>query len=249
MEFLSQPNLPEKRVSAVVVDYRTPQEIRAALAARQIRIIESCAVSALDESVRGHSDMMLVHIGGARFVCAPEAKAHFSRQLCGMGAQIITGESPLGCTYPKNAAYNIARFNRYAFHRLDITDAKLHSVLQCEGVQWIHTAQGYSKCNVCMISSDALITSDVSIARAARSVGIDTLQIEAGHIRLPGYDYGFIGGATGLIDAGVLAVAGSLRFHPDKASIAAFCHKHGVRLDCLTEQVPLDIGSILPICC
>lgn len=49
MKFLSNPNLPEESVCAVLVDYRTAPEIIASLEKLGIIVYKSCKVDKLDE--------------------------------------------------------------------------------------------------------------------------------------------------------------------------------------------------------
>jgi hypothetical protein len=89
------------------------------------------------------------------------------------------------------------------------------------------------------------ITSDEGIFRTLSGQGFDILLIRPGHIRLPGMDYGFIGGATGLISKHEMVVAGSLNLHPDGVRIEEFLADRGVSLVNLSEEPAMDIGTII----
>lgn len=58
-------------------------------------------------------------------------------------------------------------------------------------------------------------------------------------------DYGFIGGATGLIDNNTLAVNGDINSHPDSEQIKLFCHKYNVDIISLKDDKLVDIGTII----
>ena len=75
--------------------------------------------------------------------------------------------------------------------------------------------------------------------------GIDVLKISHGHIELRNLDYGFIGGATGLIDNNTLAVNGDINSHPDSEQIKAFCNKYNVDIVPLKDSNIVDIGTII----
>lgn len=107
--------------------------------------------------------------------------------------------------------------------------------------------QGYARCSTCIVNADSLITADRNIAAAATKNGQNVLLIRPGHILLPGYAYGFIGGCCGLIAPDTLAVTGDVDMHPDGAAIRAFCARKGVRVDCLVPGPLRDIGGILPL--
>ena len=64
-------------------------------------------------------------------------------------------------------------------------------------------------------------------------------------IELRKLDYGFIGGATGLIDNSTLAVNGDINSHPDSEQIKVFCHKYNVDIIPLKDGKLVDIGTII----
>ena len=247
MKFLSNPNLPEESVCAVLVDYRTAPEIIASLEKLGITVYKSCKVDKLDETVCGHVDMSIHHIGKNIFVCEPSTYDYYKHIFQKQNINLIRGNSVLTSTYPHDAAYNIARIGNYAFHASCYTDKVILNTFDKLNITLLHTQQGYSKCNLCPITKNAFITEDESIYKVGVNHSFDVLKITKGYIQLPGYPYGFIGGATGLIDKNILAVTGSLRQHPDYNKIIAFCKKYHISVCELTQQKPIDIGSILPI--
>ena len=247
MEFLSNPNLPRKNVRAVLVDYRTAPEITASLKKLGIIVYKSCKVDTLDEVVCGHADMSIHHIGKNIFVCEPSTYEYYKHIFQKQNINLIRGNSVLTSTYPHDAAYNVARIGSYAFHTSCYTDKVILNAFDKHNVTLLHTQQGYSKCNLCPITENAFITEDDSIYKVGTNHGFDILKIAKGYIQLPGYPYGFIGGAAGLIDKNILAVTGSLKQHPDYNKITAFCKKYHVSVYELTQKKPIDIGSILPI--
>jgi hypothetical protein len=107
--------------------------------------------------------------------------------------------------------------------------------------------QGYTKCSTCVVGENAIITADASIANAALANSVETLLIRSGHIALPGFDYGFIGGAAGLIDNSLLAVCGKLASHPDSGAIRAFCTARCVNIVELADRPLIDIGGIVTL--
>ena len=80
-------------------------------------------------------------------------------------------------------------------------------------------------------------------------VGIDSLLIPPQkNIRLRGYDYGFIGGCTGLISETQMAFAGDFNLLNSSEIIGKFLEKHGVKPVSLDNSCIHDIGSIIPLC-
>jgi hypothetical protein len=63
-------------------------------------------------------------------------------------------------------------------------------------------------------------------------------------IELKGLDYGFIGGASGLISPNLLAFAGDITAHPDFDKIEKFLFKNGINIKILDDGPLMDIGTI-----
>lgn len=247
MDFLLHPNLPTGAVQAVLVDYRTDKEIIKALKNLNIDVYLSCKIENLQKSVNGHADMGIHHIGKECFVCEPSVCQYYQQLFGSANIKLIRGNTCLTSTYPQDAAYNVARVGNFAFHKIKYTDKTILDMLCNTNVTIINTAQGYSKCNICPINENAIITEDESVFRTAQKYGIDVLKISKGYVQLDGFSYGFFGGATGLISKGKLAVTGNIHGHSDYDKIVEFCKKYCVQIVELTNSKPIDIGSILPI--
>ena len=110
---------------------------------------------------------------------------------------------------------------------------------------FINVKQGYSKCNICPVAENAVITEDAGIYKKLSGF-MDVLLIEPGHVALQGYGYGFIGGAAGLIGDKKLYFNGRIDQLPDYERIMLFLEKHSVKA--VTEDYPLtDIGSVIAV--
>ncbi len=73
---------------------------------------------------------------------------------------------------------------------------------------------------------------------------IDILEIEKGHVALEGFDYGFIGGASGDVDS-IIYFNGNLLAHPDHKKIIEFITAHGKEVRYFEDYELTDIGSII----
>lgn len=244
-QYIENPNLPQKKIRAVLTDYRISLPSRQNLVKNGVLPILTTPLPNVMTAVHGHPDMMIHHIHGNIFVCEPSVHAYYQSHLS--DARIICGSSVLNKHYPYDIAYNIARVGKYAFHKLQYTDKIIYEYLQRFGVTLINVNQGYSKCSICVLNDHAVITADHGIATVCDTHNIDVLLINPGHIKLPGLDYGFIGGCCGLISPDILAVNGNLIVHPDYLKIQDFCEKHGVKLYPLHNGITEDIGSIIPL--
>jgi hypothetical protein len=165
----------------------------------------------------------------------------------------------LGYEYPGCAAFNAVCLGTpdepYFVHNLKCTDAGLLRTARRLGMTLIDVKQGYTKCNVAVVDPFSVITSDAGIARKLSSVSrrgggrvFDVLLISAGSVALEGFDYGFIGGACGLMpraEGPELVFNGNLPAHPDFAAIKEFAGSRGVALKWFDEYELTDIGSVV----
>lgn len=241
MDFIKKPNLPDKQVKYVITDYRISKDSLITLEKLGIKAILSCSVTTLYDAVAGHPDMIIHHLGGNKFITAPETNEHFSRLL--PDADVIKGIKSLNGKYPDDIVYNSAALGNFVFCRADYTAPEILSSYK----NILNVKQGYAKCSICIVSENSIITSDENIYRTSVMHGIDALRIREGYIHLNGLPYGFIGGSTGLISKNLLAVNGNIKTHPDCDLMQDFCKQYGVDIISLNKGEIEDVGSIIPI--
>ena len=74
------------------------------------------------------------------------------------------------------------------------------------------------------------------------------LLISSGDIKLEGYDYGFIGGASGKISDNTVVFFGNAEMHPRYSSIRELCYKNKIEIKILCKTMPLtDVGGIVKL--
>lgn len=246
-DYIEVPFIPKKQVKLIVADGRTPEGILKKLDSFGIDIILTTGCLPLHHSIAHHPDIQLHPLGNRHIVVCPNCLDSLEPKLSGYGLNAIPGRTVLKSNYPDNIAYNVARVGSICFHRFKHTDPAIKENLEQQRLLLVNVKQGYSKCSTAVISSSAIITSDKTIHNMAIENCIDSLLITAGYISLEGRNYGFIGGCTGLVSSGVLAVTGSLKEHPDYHRIKTFLAKHKVELECLSDHTPIDVGSLIPL--
>jgi len=245
--FIEIPFIPADDVSLVLIDSRIPNSVKKELMAHGIKWIDVPVLDTLYPSISCHPDIQCHPLGGGKIVVAPNASESLKNQLIQHDFEILIGNTILGSNYPENIAYNVARIGNLAFHNLKYTDPLLKRELEKQGVRLIHVKQGYAKCSVYIIDEHSALTSDPGLAKVMRKSGIDVLEIRPGYISLPGLNYGFIGGAGGLINAYTAAFIGRLKHHPDFEAIREFIRSKRKRIKSFGEICLTDVGSIIPI--
>ena len=165
--------------------------------------------------------------------------------ICSVGREpVFANTAEIGSEYPQNAAFCAAALDRYFIHNLNITAPRLLEIAERAGLKPVHVNQGYTKCSCAVVDGKSVITSDKGIARALIALGdVDVLEVNKGHILLPGYQYGFIGGASGRVGE-EFVFCGDITVHSDFERIQDFVESRGVRLKWF--DFPLtDVGSII----
>ena len=214
-------------MKSVLVDYRISKKSEDTLLGLGYEVIKSERSANLAEPVCGHPDMLLCKLSDTDFAVSPTLSRGFIKSL--NKKHIILGATKLKPIYPCDIAYNAARIGKYLFCNEKHTDAAILKYSKKYGISVINVNQGYTKCSICEVSENAVITSDKSIFKAARENNIDVLLTENSGIILNGYNEGFIGGAGGLIEKNLLAVNGDISLHKNFKEIKEFCKKYGVK--------------------
>ena len=193
--------------------------------------------------------------------------SHPDIYMCSMGPgkPVFFGcPEKIGRKYPENIIYNAACTGKYFIHNTKHTDPELldfiknqpsgtpeepadnlnsHQSETAGTIEIISVPQGYTKCSTLIIDENSIITSDVGIYNSCYSK-LDVLLIDKGHIRLQGFDYGFIGGTSGRVGDTII-FNGDITQHPDYEKIAAFIESRGLKIKYFAEYPLEDIGSII----
>ena len=203
----------------------------------------------VDARLSGHADLSLLHAGGETLFAAPYLReSRFARDMETLGVHLCFPEMCQTAEYPHDAALNLCVVGKRLFcHKKTVPASIVYYLTNDKCFTLIPIRQGYSRCACCVVREDAVITADRGIAASAKAAGVQVLLITPGFIRLDGFPYGFIGGASFKIASDRLAFTGTLDEHPDKAAILAFLKAHGVEPVFLTDEPVFDIGSAIPI--
>lgn len=199
----------------------------------------------LSAPVAFHTDM-LVFSGFGKLFCHSKYYEKNKELIdkISAGYSLFLSDEPTGDSYPNDALFNCVLLGNYLLCNKKTVSQYILSEAKAHGFDVLHTNQGYTKCSVCKISDNAVITSDASIHRVCTDVGIDSLLVEVGHVLLPGYEYGFIGGASGVCGDRVY-FCGDINTHPSSEQIKNFCLSHKKEVTNLSLGPLFDCGSIL----
>ncbi len=203
----------------------------------------------VDERLSGHADLSVFHPGGTDIFLAPYLKnTVFSKRLTESGFKNHFLDVKQGKKYPLDAALNGCAFGNTIIYCNNSTSPDIVNFFAKTGERLLITAkQGYSRCSICIVDENSIITADRGIYKAAVASGKDALLVTQGYVELPGYQYGFLGGASFKISESKLCFTGLLDSHPDKINILNFLKEKNVEPLYLTNLPIFDIGGAVPI--
>ena len=238
--FISIPNLPDSKISLAAVG--NFPEIISALHNIGINTV-SFENKNLSEEVCRHQDMLLC-LADEKHIFLDPAQDKTILESNGFSVEYT---SALGNEYPDDVKLNVAVSEDFYICNKKTCAKELLNALEATGKKPVYVNQGYTKCSVCFVTENAVITEDAGIYSALTNAGIDVLLISKGDIYLSDNHYGFFGGSTGKLDKDILGVTGELKYHRNCEQIKEFCTKHKVVIKELTKGRITDIGGILPL--
>ena len=230
-----------------ILSSKAPKKCADKLSALGYRVLALPPFERLGAPVDTHADMLLF-FGFGRLFCHEKyygVNAELIELICKKtGLRVAVSNEHTDTKYPFDVLFNACTVgDKLICNEKTVSKLILTAALQ-SGYKIINVPQGYTKCSVCVVSDNAIITADNAIAKACTQNGIDVLCVREGYVSLPPYEYGFIGGTSGATDDKVF-FCGSLDTHPDCESILTFCKKHNKKAISLSAGKLQDIGSIL----
>lgn len=195
----------------------------------------------LPKPIANHPDVNVCVIDNTVFL--PKYSQIF-KKISMLGLNIITISEDLGDEYPFDVLLNCRAIDDYVI--LNPKTVSKDILKYCkQNKKIINVNQGYSACSTLAVSKDVIITADKGIYNALKSAGLSPLLIKEGYIKIDQYDYGFIGGASGVLDNTVYFF-GDITLHPDYGKINDYLTKNNVKFKYFDGEL-LDIGGVIKI--
>lgn len=228
---------------SVIVDRCADENVFFALEALGFNVIKSFDIDYIYKPVNTHPDLQIFFADSKTAITAPAAFEYYKSRLP-KDISLISGAENPGAKYPEDCAYNAARIGKSLVGNLKFIDREIIGVYAKKNFDFIDVKQGYTKCNLCIISENAAITEDEGLFCALTARGADVLKIDRGEVALDGFDYGFIGGASGATEKAVV-FSGDISQHSQYNRIKNFSDKHKVNIISLLQTKLHDYGSLI----
>lgn len=210
-----------------VTDRRLPDNILDSLKSVASKVVLLSPDPGLPAPTASHTDLNLffsddVLIARREYEKTTEIPGYIANLT---GHRLILSDISAGNVYPGDVGFCVCSAGGYLICREDITDPLILADAKERGLKIVNVRQGYSGCSCAVTVDGSIITADPGLIRSFRDAGGNGLLIRPGHVVLPGYDTGFIGGCSGLC-GDTLCFAGDISTHPDADAIRDFCTDH-----------------------
>ena len=186
-----------------------------------------------------HTDILVHPLPSGELVVDRDNFEYYKKIL--PDKKILPSHSSLSKKYPKDVPLNALTFKNYFIHNLKYTDKVLLDYYKNSGYEMKNIKQGYGKCSS-LVTEDFIITSDGGIYESLRDF-IPIYKIKHGEIRLQNFNYGFIGGASGVLGKKIFFTR-DFSHHSSHEEILKIIKKYDYEIEILSDVTIEDFGSI-----
>lgn len=243
--FLKNPFLPDSDLKEIIVGAAAEPFIND-FNALGIKTIVGDSEKALQAPVRGHIDMSVMSFGSGLYYLS-KTQRRIGERIDSVGGKAVIADENLGYEYPLDVPFNCVIIGTDFICNSKTVSPQILGVAISRNLRIIDVKQGYTKCSLCPVRENAVITDDSGIEKVLLNNGYDVLKVSKGSVRLNGFDYGFIGGCSAMISRDILLFLGNFEIHSDKDRIKAFLQNYGITPQSLNGDDLTDIGSIIPL--
>ena len=232
---------------SVLVDERISDACERALMLRGFYPIRLPRHPHLPDAICSHPDSLIFYHRGELFAPAeycdiapyvftdirerhPDIKIHFT-------------SDELGKKYPSDCNMNAICIKDKLFANPASLSESISDYAKKNGIELVGTKQGYPACST-LHFGNSVICADRGLERTFSANGIDVALIENGGIALPPYEYGFIGGATGVFGNKVYFL-GDYKSHPSAEIIENALSLEGYTPISLSDEPLFDLGGLI----
>ncbi len=246
IRIINMPHLPKREVRHIILGKKYRNSLENALIQHDLIPIWLDDNPCVDERLSGHTDLAAVHIDENSIVLSEYLReCEFTNKVDALGYSIKFVSDAADIDYPYDARLNFCIVNDKLIYNPQTADKCVIEQLNVNTK--IPVNQGYTKCSVCVVDEQSIITSDKMIAQAAQQNAMNVLLIDKPFVVLDGFEYGFIGGASFKINADEIAFTGLINDAAIKNRIEEFLSARKIKPIYLTDKEIFDIGSAIPL--
>ncbi len=242
-KLVSSPNLPENKVRKLIIGSRNTEEIAEL---KELGIDTVCIEGSnqLDSEIRSHADILCFNTGKGELLVSAELSEF---NLTSDNFRVTAIRKSVKSPYPEDVLLNCAFIGDKIICNKKYVSDEIIAFAETNKLTVIHTNQGYSKCSLCVINKNAVITDDSGLYSLLKNYQIDVLKIESGQVYLSNKHSGFIGGASGLLSNKLIYFSGDICSHKNYEDIKCFLDNYSINIYCNKSRQLRDFGGIIQL--
>ena len=241
---IKTPCLPSGVVLNCLIGECYTEEIKE-LTERGIECITLKKNPLLEEEISVHADILSFNFGNGQVLLNKNSIGE--NELKKSGIAPIYYNNQIGSPYPNDITLNVAYNGRHIICNSKYTAKEIIEFADINNIKIINTKQGYSKCNLCILNDQAVITEDSALACLLKNYQYDVLLISTGDIYLSDIHYGFLGGASCKLSEDEMYFSGDLSSHKDFERIIEFLDLYNIKPIYNKTRRLTDFGGIIQL--
>lgn len=243
-KLIKTPCLPEYNVTNCLIGEKYVDEINE-LKELGVETLTLKGGSLIDEEIRYHADINAFNFGNGHVLLNSGATGEDELKKIGITASFY--DKQICSPYPQDIPLNVAFTGNNIICNSNNSAKEIIDFAKLNNIEIIHTKQGYSKCNLCIVSENAAITEDEGLACLLKKYQFNVLLISTGDIYLSNKHYGFLGGASCKIAPDKMYFSGDLTQHKDYETIINFLDLYNVKPIFNKSRKLTDFGGIIQL--
>lgn len=199
----------------------------------------------LEDEINNHSDILSFNFGNGQILLNKGSIGE--DELKKTGIEPVFYNTKISSPYPNDIPLNVAFTGKHIICNRSYTAKKIIVFANSNNIEIINTKQGYSKCNLCIVNENTVITEDKGLACLLKNYQYNVLLISSGDVYLSDTHYGFLGGASCKISPDKMYFSGDLSSHRDYESIISFLKLYNVKPIYNKSRRLTDFGGIIQL--
>ena len=198
----------------------------------------------LSAPVACHADMLFCVIDDTMFCYEDYVKeSGLLNELEKSGKRIVYVSNVCEGKYPSDIGLNVLIMGKTLFCNVAHTSKEILEYAKMREYEVINVKQGYSACSTLVIDENNAVTADMGMYKKINECGKKALLISNEGILLDGYNCGFVGGASSVIDKNIYFF-GDINTLGDHDKIKHFVECCGGTIFSISSGRVYDFGGI-----
>ena len=213
-------------------------------------VIELPPDNDLAPPVQCHPDMIFTVVCGKMFLSKKyyDINCDIVNHISTLGGwELVLSEGPRGQKYPNDVAFNVALTRDIngqpcLLGHENAVNPQLIEWAKMNGINFIPQKQGYAGCS-CLTTDAGVLTFDRGISVTLERNHIPHVCLKNGGISLPGYNEGFLGGASGFFE-NTIYILGNADTLPCSEELKQFALSSEYKVCSVSMDNVIDCGGL-----